>query len=126
MFCAKASHFGIEAFFIKRGFVPREEKLDLLLVLFRPVPSGKRRGLNETGARLIRSGAQMHENRCFSSTERASDRTSGSSCALSSLRAFQEALKMADAGRMAELPQRFRFDLPDAFAGDLVLLADFF
>ena len=40
--------------------------------------------------------------------------------------AIEEALQMTDARRMTELTQRFRFDLADAFAGDVVHLADLF
>jgi hypothetical protein len=39
-------------------------------------------------------------------------------------RAFQERLQLAAAGRMPQLPQRFRFDLPDPLAGDREVLAD--
>ena len=37
---------------------------------------------------------------------------------------FQEILELLAAGRMPELAQRFRFDLPDALARDVELLSD--
>src|SRR5664280_2824764 len=38
---------------------------------------------------------------------------------------FQEPLQVPDAGGMTQLSQRLGFDLPNAFAGDVVHLADF-
>ena len=45
-------------------------------------------------------------------------------CGLLDDRTFQERLQLATAGRMAQLAQRLRFDLPNAFAGDREVLAD--
>ena len=39
---------------------------------------------------------------------------------------FEKSFELTNAGGMAHLPQRLCFDLADAFAGDLELLADFF
>jgi hypothetical protein len=39
---------------------------------------------------------------------------------------LQEAMQLADAGRMPHFAERFGFDLPDAFARDAELFADFF
>ena len=38
---------------------------------------------------------------------------------------FDEALQLPDTRRVTHLAQRLRFDLADAFAGNLELLADF-
>ena len=44
---------------------------------------------------------------------------------LSPLNGFQEPFEFAAAGRVPQFAQRFGFDLPDAFAGDVVLFANF-